>query len=153
MNRRVQLYDSFTGLTPPERAAVVHLLCQNSDSTNGEEIAEALDYALKNRPSFGGYIFTLWENDQVISCVVVNQTGMGPYNPGYVLVYAVLHPDYLQEEDLLQDLVQRAVRHAKGEIAMHLRPNNPGIDLFKRMGFTEKYVELRLNPKVRAAAG
>lgn len=153
MNRRVQLYDAFTGMTPPDRAAMVQFIRQFGDADNGEEISEALDYALKNKPSFGGYIFACWDHYDLVSCVVVNQTGMGEYNPGYVLVYAVTDPTSPKGESILQDLVQRAVQHAKGEIALHLRPNNPGIALFKRIGFREQYVELRMNAPVRAAVG
>jgi len=156
MSYRVQLYDAFSGIMPPERNAIIRLIKQYSESANGEQISEALDYALKNKPSFGGFIFTAWNNDDLISCVVVNKTGMEAYNPSYVLVYAVLHPDYHQEESILEGLVRRSIQHAKGEFALHLPPDSPGIDLFKKMGFQERYVELRLsqvNPTGRALTG
>lgn len=145
MPYRVQLYDAFSGIMPPERTAVIRFLKQYSESVNGEQISEALDYALKNKPSFGGFIFTAWNDDDLISCVVANKTGMGAYTPSYLLVYAVLHPDYQEQESILHDLVNRSIRHAKGEIALHLPPGSPGIDLFKKMGFQEQYIELRLN--------
>lgn len=145
MPYRVQLYDAFSGIMPPERNAVIRFVDQYSESVNGEQISEALDYALKNKPSFGGFIFTCWNDDEVISCVVINKTGMEAYNPSYVLVYAVLHPEYMEEESVLQDLVRRSILHAKGEIALHLPSGSPGIDLFKKMGFQEQYVELRLS--------
>lgn len=144
MSYRVQLYDAFSGIMPPERNAIIRLIQEHSESVQGEQISEALDYALKNKPSFGGFIFTTWNNDQLISCVVVNKTGMGAYNPSYVLVYAVLHPAYREEETVLQELVNRSIMHAKGEMALHLPAGSPGIDLFKKMGFQEQYIELRL---------
>ena len=149
MDFRVQLYDSYTGITPPYSAAMVQLIRQYGDAENGEEISEALDYALKNKPSFGGYIFSCWDNYKLIACVVVNQTGMSKYNPGYLLAYAVTHPDCKEGDVILQDLVQKAVQHAKGEIALHLKPNHPGIALFKRIGFEEEYVELRMNAQIQ----
>lgn len=144
MNYRVQVYDSFSGISPLDRAVVEQFIHRFGEVADSGEITEALDYAVKNKPSFGGFIIAAWQGMEVQACVVVNKTGMGSFNACFVLAYAAVHPAVDHPEAVLQELIGRARQHAKGDIAFHLPPGNPGISLFKRLGFEERYVELRL---------
>lgn len=145
MSRRVQRYDAFSGIGPAEKAAIVKFLFQHSEDKDSNTIREAMDYALKNKPSFGGFIFTCWEASRPIAVVLVNNTGMSGFSPQYLLVYACLDPDLHEEPQILCELVRQAVRHCHGDIALHLRPDSPALPVFQSLGFREQYLELRFD--------
>jgi hypothetical protein len=154
MSRRVQRYDAFSGMGPAEKADIVKFLFHHSDDKDSNTIREAIDYALKNKPSFGGFIFTCWEANQPIAVVLVNNTGMSGFSPQYLLVFACLHPDYHAAPEILSELVQQAVRQCRGEIALHLKPDSPALPVFQALGFREQYLELRFSePQIRASVG
>ncbi len=152
MKRYIHLYDAFSGINSGDKARLIKFLHKNSEEKDVSVIEDAIDYALKIKPSFGGYIFTSWEEKQLLGLVLVNKTGMGGFNPGHLMVYACLEQSFQHKPKILKELIQRAMRHCKGEIALHLRPDNPALPIFKSMGFQEQYLELRLPAKVGAAA-
>ena len=41
--------------------------------------------------------------------------------------------------------MQHAIDNAQGNIALHVEPDNPAIKLYEKLGFTNKYLEMRLN--------
>jgi len=40
-----------------------------------------------------------------------------------------------------------AIRMAHGAIALHVEPDNPAKKLYERLGFTNKYLEMRLTQR------
>ena len=150
MDRQTKVFNAFTGMSPVERSAVISFIEAHTDRADREEIREAVEYALKVRPSFGGFILTIWENNQIIGAVVANRTGMEGYNPKHLFVYVSLHQDYLDDEILARELITKATRQADGEIAMHIRPDNPSLKMYERLGFTTQYLELRLRKTATA---
>jgi ribosomal protein S18 acetylase RimI-like enzyme len=40
-----------------------------------------------------------------------------------------------------------AIKMANGAIALHVEPDNPARKLYERIGFTNKYLEMRLTRK------
>lgn len=154
MSRRVSLYDAFSGMSSGEKMALVNFLRTNNEDQDASSILDAVDYALKNKPSFGGYIFTCWENSRLIAAVLVNKTGMSGPTPSCQMIYACLDSQFSNEPEILQRLVKKAVQQAKGEIGLRLRPDNPALSIFRSLGFQEEYVDLRFGkPTVQAASG
>ena len=41
-------------------------------------------------------------------------------------------------------LMQKAIDSTTGSIALHVEPDNPAFHLYKKLGFTNKYLEMRL---------
>ena len=41
-------------------------------------------------------------------------------------------------------LMQKAIDTAEGNIALHVEPDNPAKGLYEKLGFTNKYLEMRL---------
>ena len=41
-------------------------------------------------------------------------------------------------------LMQKAISIAEGNIALHVEPDNPAKKLYEKLGFTNKYLEMRL---------
>ncbi|MBN2745566.1 MAG: GNAT family N-acetyltransferase [Bacteroidales bacterium] len=106
------------------------------------DIEKAVDYALHIGESFGGYVVRLTENEKVIGAVVVNRTGMKGYIPENILVYIAIHRDY-RGKGIGKGLMQEAMKQAKGDIALHVEPENPAKYLYEKLGFTNKYLEMR----------
>jgi ribosomal protein S18 acetylase RimI-like enzyme len=40
--------------------------------------------------------------------------------------------------------MKKAIESAKGNIALHVEPDNPAAHLYRKLGFTSKYLEMRL---------
>jgi GNAT superfamily N-acetyltransferase len=74
----------------------------------------------------------------------MNKTGMKGYIPENILVYIAVHQDE-RGKGIGRQLMKEALRYAKGDIALHVEPENPAKFLYKKVGFTNKYLEMRLN--------
>ena len=108
-----------------------------------EDIAKAMEYAaaVNNKP--GGYILQAVDNNKTIGAVVVNKTGMDGYIPENILVYIATHGDY-RGKGVGKQLMQKAIENADGDVALHVEPDNPAKILYEKLGFTNKYLEMRL---------
>ncbi|MFP4092683.1 MAG: GNAT family N-acetyltransferase [Cyclobacteriaceae bacterium] len=110
------------------------------------DIQKCLDYALSNYPHQGGFVLLAQEGEDIKGAVVMCQTGMEGYVPENLLVYIAVHRDQ-RGKGLGKQLMNRAIEMAKGNIALHVEPNNPARFLYEKLGFTNKYLEMRLNKK------
>jgi ribosomal-protein-alanine N-acetyltransferase len=128
-----------------EKKEIVDFLFDNLEQYGDpkKDIQKAIDYAIKEFVSFGGFTMILQENKTIKAAVVVNQTGMGGYIPENILVYIATHKDY-RGEGLGKKLMTEAIGHAKGDIALHVEANNPAKNLYFKLGFTNPYLEMRL---------
>ncbi|MEP2771861.1 MAG: GNAT family N-acetyltransferase [Fulvivirga sp.] len=109
-----------------------------------EDIKKAIDYALDSGVTPGGYVVTARDNGKVIGAVVMNRTGMAGYIPENILVYIAMHGDY-RGQGIGKELMKKAIDKADGNIALHVEPHNPAKILYEKLGFTNKYLEMRLN--------
>lgn len=106
------------------------------------DIEKAIDYAMKETPSFGGFILAAYIEDEVVGVVVVNRTGMKDYIPENILVYIATHKNY-RGKGIGKKLMQQTIELAKGSIALHVEPENPAKFLYEKVGFSSKYIEMR----------
>ena len=111
-----------------------------------EDISKAIDYALKVNDSFGGFVLQLKDDDQTVGAVVINKTGMDGYIPGNILVYIAIHRDY-RGKGLGKELMEKSLKEAAGDVALHVEPDNPAKLLYEKFGFTNKYLEMRYQPQ------
>jgi len=140
------VYNAFTGITPSERNAIIKFLCQNQEGygVDRRSISNALDYAVKDCPSFGGFVLVMEEDKEVVGTVVINRTGMEGYNAENVLAYFSTHLRY-RNNGLGRKMMEKAMENVKGDIALHLTPNHPERGLFEELGFQARYLEMRLD--------
>lgn len=110
------------------------------------DIKKCLDYALSNYPHQGGFALLAKDEGQIIGAVIMCQTGMEGYVPENLLVYIAVHKEY-RGQGVGKQLMQKAIDLAKGNIALHVEPNNPAKILYEKLGFTNKYLEMRLQKK------
>lgn len=108
-----------------------------------EDIMKCLDYALDQGFQAGGFVIMARENDKIVGAVVMNKTGMSSYIPENILVYIAVDAE-IRGKGIGGQLMDRAVKMANGGIALHLEADNPARKLYERLGFTNKYLEMRL---------
>ena len=114
-----------------------------------EHIAAAINYACSTRQTQGGFVLTAAVhtdnhpvNNKIVGAVVVNQTGMGGYIPENILVYIAVS-ESMRGRGIGRQLMDKAMALAKGDIALHVEPDNPARRLYEHLGFTNKYLEMR----------
>lgn len=107
------------------------------------DIMKCLDYALSSFGHQGGFVVVAREDRGIKGAVVVNKTGMSGYIPENILVYIAVDSSQ-RGKGVGKELMQKAIRMAKGDIALHVEPENPAIRLYEKLGFTNKYLEMRL---------
>lgn len=107
-----------------------------------EDINAAIDYALGKENSPGGFILVANDDNKVVGSVVVNKTGMKKYIPENILVYIATDADY-RGKGIGKQLMETALENAEGNVALHVEPNNPAKGLYEKLGFTNKYLEMR----------
>ncbi|WP_439882864.1 GNAT family N-acetyltransferase [Pontibacter sp. MBLB2868] len=108
-----------------------------------EDIAKCMDYALSEAEGKGGSVLVARENNQVVGALIMNNTGMSGYIPENILVYVAVHNSQ-RGKGVGKKLVQLAADNSKGSIALHVEPQNPARRLYEKLGFTNKYLEYRL---------
>ena len=105
------------------------------------DILKALDYVFA--PNRSGHIILGIIDKEIIGAVVINETGMSGYIPENILVYIAIHKQH-RGKGLGKVLMQKAISVTTGNIALHVEPDNPAFHLYKKLGFTNKYLEMRL---------
>ncbi len=110
------------------------------------DIQKAIDYALMVNNTDGGLIITARENNVLIGAAVVNKTGMEGYIPENILVYIATHTRF-RGKGVGTTLMKKIIEETEGNIALHVEHDNPAINLYRKFGFTNKYLEMRLNKK------
>ena len=68
---------------------------------------------------------------------------MSEYIPENILVYIALDKTY-RGQGLGKLIMERAISLVRGSVALHVEPDNPAKFLYEKLGFTEKYREMRL---------
>ncbi len=112
-----------------------------------EAIRKAIEYALGNPAAGqGGMVAIARDNGKMIGAAVVNRTGMEGYIPENILVYIAVHHDF-RGMGVGRQLLSSVIDRTEGDIALHVEPDNPARFLYRKMGFGNKYLEMRLARK------
>ena len=143
MNKKV--YNAVDKPTELEKHEIVNFLHEHLEQYGDakQDIKRALDYAVKDTSSFGGFILIAHEGDSIRGAVVINRTGMEGYIPPNILVYIAIHKEN-RGKGLGKDLLDYTINYAKGDIALHVEKDNPARFLYKKVGFATPYLEKRL---------
>jgi len=109
-------------------------------------IRAAIEYSCSMHKGKGGFAVLARLEKKLVGAVVVNQTGMSGYIPENILVYIAVDPE-TRGMGVGKQLMEKALSTAKGDIALHVEPNNPAKFLYEKLGFTNKYLEMRYQKK------
>jgi len=105
-------------------------------------IARALEYAFSTEAGKGGFVLLALQGGETVGAAVMNRTGMSGYIPENYLVY-VATDSRRAPLGTGAELVRRALEGSEGDVALHVEPDNAARRLYARLGFEEKYVEMR----------
>jgi len=108
-----------------------------------EAVMKCLDYVF-GQTNPGGFVILALEESEIRGTLVMNKTGMSGYIPENILVYIAVEST-LRGSGIGRKLMDLAVEKSEGAIALHVEADNPARKLYERLGFTNKYLEMRLN--------
>lgn len=142
------LYKQADLFSKQEEDQVIQFLFTHLDQYGDaqEDIQKCLNYARGKDQKPGGLILVARDGHEVVGAVILNQTGMKDYIPENILVYIATHHAY-RGKGIGKTLMQMAIEHTDGNIALHVEPDNPAKALYEKLGFTNKYLEMRLTKK------
>lgn len=128
-----------------EEQEMIDFLFKHLDQYGDEkkDIQKAVDYALQRNGKPGGMLLWAKDEDKITGVVVVNRTGMDGFIPENILVYIATHNEY-RGQGIGKRLMQLVIDNSEGNIALHVEPDNPAKGLYEKLGFTNKYLEMRL---------
>ena len=106
-----------------------------------EDILKCVDYALG--PKRGGNIIIGFDEEKIVGLTILNNTGMSGYIPENILVHIAVDSSK-RGKGYGKKIMQKAIEITEGAIALHVEPNNPAKGLYEKLGFTNKYLEMRL---------
>ncbi|MDR7210007.1 GNAT family N-acetyltransferase [Flavobacterium piscis] len=126
--------------TPEIIAAFLHThLEQYGDKI--EDILQSIAYVMN--PDKGGNIVVGLDSQKIVGVVVLNNTGMKGYIPENILVYIAVDNSE-RGKGYGKKLMEKAISITEGNIALHVESDNPAKILYEKLGFTNKYLEMRL---------
>ena len=106
-----------------------------------EDILKCITYVMN--PDKGGNIVVGLDDNKIVGVVILNNTGMKDFIPENILVYIAVDKSH-RGKGFGKQLMQKAISIAEGNIALHVEPDNPARLLYEKLGFTNKYLEMRL---------
>jgi ribosomal protein S18 acetylase RimI-like enzyme len=104
-----------------------------------EDIQRCIDYVHDQ----GGFILLGIANGTIAGVVIVNETKMKGYIPENILVYIAVNSAH-RGKGIGKTIMRNALKLCNGDVALHVEPNNPAKFLYEKLGFTNKYLEMRL---------
>lgn len=142
---QTQFFNEKNKLKKSEKQNIINFLFDHLGEYGDpkKEIQNAIDYSLKEIPSFGGFTMLLKNENEILGAVVINQTGMKGYIPENILVYIATHRAH-RGKGLGKKLMKEAISEAQGDIALHVEASNPARFLYENLGFKNPYLEMRL---------
>ncbi len=151
MTKRI-LYNPYTRITHLEKLKLVRFLHENAENGHfsDDEVLEAVECAVKERPSFGGFILALQENEELLGALVVTCTGMESVAARHRLMMLAICKEH-RNNGVAHNLIGQAIQQAGGDLALNLDPDDGETDYFENLGFQKRFVEMRWHNTGKAA--
>lgn len=105
-------------------------------------IEKSIDYALSDKETMGGFLLAAYLDEELVGGLVMNKTGMGGYIPDNILVYVAVDANK-RGNGIGRKIVEKSFAVAEGDVKLHVEYDNPAKRLYERIGFTNKYAEMR----------
>ncbi len=142
---RFKIFNSSNPITDQERTEIIDFFHNHLDQFRDtkEAIGMAIGYAMSERPGPGGFVLQGKLDDDIVGAVVINKTGMEGYIPENILVYIAVDQKF-RGKGYGKELMMKALELAEGDVKLHVEYDNPARHLYEKLGFTSKYMEMRL---------
>jgi ribosomal protein S18 acetylase RimI-like enzyme len=105
-------------------------------------IEKCLDYVFSTMEGSGGFLLNAYYANSLIGVLIMNKTGMNDYIPEYILVYIAVDSKY-RGKGFGKEIIKKALELTKGDVELHIEYNNPAKRLYERIGFENKYADMR----------
>jgi [ribosomal protein S18]-alanine N-acetyltransferase len=140
-----QIKTDKTGKPRFNRDDIAEFLLNHLDQYGDEKsaILKCIGYAYGDQDGQNGFVQLAHDGDEILGAVIINDTNMGEYIPEHILVYIAVH-EKTRGRGVGKQLMQHVIEGTKGDIALHVEPDNPAKFLYEKFGFTNKYLEMRL---------
>lgn len=141
-----KIYNEVSKPNEQEKEAIVQFLYTHLEEFGDDKdaILKCLNFAVKDSDTgLGGFVLVLNDEKETLGITIVNKTGMEGYIPENILVYIAVHNN-ARGKGVGKKLMQKAIEISDGDIALHVEPNNPAKFLYEKLGFENKYLEMRL---------
>ncbi|MCP3931464.1 MAG: hypothetical protein GY705_20455 [Bacteroidetes bacterium] len=138
------LHDAYTSISPFDKSKLIRFFLNNIEGAKEEHILRAIEYAVKDFPSDGGFIYTASHKNDIEAAILVNRTGMEGYFPKHLLAFVAMSDSYIQTGKA-EKLLQIAIDKAENDIAIHVEPKSSLLEVFHSVGLRAKYFEMRLD--------
>lgn len=109
-----------------------------------EHIARGMSDALSPAPPGRGFILLALDGDRLVGGLVMLRTGMTGYVPENLLLYVAVDPEE-RGRGIGSRLCREAAAACEGDVKLHVEYDNPAKRLYERLGFENKYAEMRLH--------
>ena len=109
-------------------------------------IQECLDYAFSDEKSAGGFALAAYLENDLVGALIMNKTGMRGYIPENILVYIAVDATF-RGQGIGSQIIKKAFDLTEGDIKLHVEYDNPAKRLYERLGFSNKYAEMRFQRK------
>ncbi len=146
---KFKIYNPNTKMSTLDKLNAVEFLYKHLEQYGDQkpDIEKAVQYALQEISSFGGFILEGYnDDDNVIGTVVINRTGMTGYIPDNILVYIAVDNSE-RGKGYGKELMNKVIELCEGDVALHVEKDNPARFLYEKVGFTNPYLEMRLKKK------
>lgn len=110
------------------------------------DIERCINYAFSKNEGMGGFALAAFDNKDFTGALIMNKTGMSGFIPENILVYVAVHPK-TRSKGLGRQIVEKSIDMADGDVKLHVEYENPAKRLYERIGFTNKYAEMRFIKK------
>ena len=131
---------SYTAI-PEIGAFLYHEMKPYADTQS--DIMRGIEDALTGRPGGGGFILCANKNSKLIGALVMLRTGMKGYIPENLLLFIGVEKKE-RGRGVGESLIREAMSHCSGSIKLHVEMDNPARRLYDKIGFTTKYLDMRI---------
>lgn len=140
--RFVRSWDQFPpGISPDDVIDFLHhALGRFGDDR--DHVARGVADALGETPPGCGFLLLALDEDRIVGALVMLRTGMKGYIPENLLLYVAVDPDQ-RGRGLGGRICREAIAATEGETKLHVEYDNPAKRLYERLGFENKYAEMR----------
>ncbi len=107
-----------------------------------EDIVHGLDYAFSDAKGEGGFLMLAGQNRILVGALLMLNTGMKGYVPKNLLLFVAVNPSQ-RGSGLGTKIIQSSIAECEGDVKLHVEYENPAKHLYERLGFTNKYAEMR----------
>ncbi|ETN94496.1 GNAT family N-acetyltransferase [Zhouia amylolytica] len=140
------LYNTNNKPDEKTKSVIVDFLFNNLEQYGDpkEDILKCLNYAVMDEvTAHGGFALVAKDHGKIVGITIINETGMSGYIPENILVYIAVATT-ARGKGVGKAVMEKAISLIEGGLALHVEPDNPAKILYEKLGFTNKYLEMRL---------